>query len=132
MKQCKDKAAGGLLAGSIRNEHEKSERRSAGNGRRQHGNVKKAEIKIRVTEQDKEKLMQSAYSHNENLSSYMLRKALCDDQDLMQSLPQQIDACNFFNEIYHAVSRYGSRQLKTEIMELYQKYTSVKEGGIRE
>lgn len=87
--------------------------------------IKKAEIKIRVTEYDKNNLKQLASSHGESLSSYMLHRGLCIDQDLLRSLPQQIDTCNFFNEIYHTIEKYGSEQLKKEIMTLYEKYTSV-------
>lgn len=84
--------------------------------------MKTAEIKIRVTEHEKNELKQSASSHNESLSAYMLRKSLPGSEDSMKMIPEQIDKCSFFNEIYHIISRNGSESLKDEIMELYKKY----------
>ena len=87
---------------------------------------KKAEIKLRVTEHQKDKLKRLAKDHNESISSYILNKSLGRGQGLLEILPQQIEDSNFLNEIYHMVEMYGSESLKKEIKKLYESYAAQK------
>lgn len=88
--------------------------------------TKKAEIKLRVTERQKDKLKKLAKDHNESLSSYILNKSLGEGQGALEALPQQIEDSNFLNEIYHRVVIYGSESLKKEVKALYEDYASQK------
>lgn len=93
---------------------------------------KKAEIKLRVTERQKDKLKRLAKDSNKSMSSYILNKSLGGGQGMLEILPQQIEDSNFLNEIYHMVEMYGSETLKKEIRELYGSYTMQKrkDGGL--
>ena len=52
---------------------------------------KKAEIKLRVKEYQKDKLKRLAKVNDESLSSYILNKSLGGGQGLFEILPQQIE-----------------------------------------
>ena len=88
--------------------------------------TKKAEIKLRVTERQKDKLRRLAKDHNESLSGYILNKSLGEGHGALEALPQQIEDSNFLNEIYHRVVIYGSESLKKEVKALYEDYASQK------
>lgn len=81
-------------------------------------------IKFRITKEEKEKLIKTAKSENESLSSYIQKKIQQEEPNPFQSLPQIIDTNNFFNEIYHKIEKNGNETLAKEIFLLYHKYIS--------
>lgn len=90
---------------------------------------KKESIKLRVTKKEKDKLLQLSKEQNESLSSYILRKCLEDIRD-SYPMPEKIGICNFMNEIYHEIEKYGNQQLKRNIRVIYQNYAQNHESEV--
>ena len=76
-------------------------------------------IKIRISKKDKETLMTLSEKENESLSSFILRKSLCQENVSFHSssciTPQEIYVRNFVNEIYHEISRSDNEQLRRNV-----------------
>lgn len=89
-------------------------------------NMKKAtkseSVKFRITKEEKEKLVKTAKSENESLSSYIQKKICQEYPDPFQLLPHIIDTNNFFNEVYHIIEKNGNEALAKEIFLLYHRY----------
>ena len=83
-------------------------------------------IKIRISKKDKERLIQLSKKENENLSSFILRKSLCQETASSHIssyiLPQEIYVRNFVNEIYHTVNKTDNEELKKEITTICNTY----------
>lgn len=83
-------------------------------------NKKNESIKLRVSKEDKEKLLQLSKARHETLSSYLLHSSLQPHSGFETSIPQIIDTFNLFNEIYHEIQKYPDNQLKEKIMIIYK------------
>lgn len=86
--------------------------------------TKSESVKFRITKEEKEKLVKTAKSENENLSSYIQKKIKQEYPNPLLSFPQIIDNTNFFNEIYHKIEKSGNETLLKEVYLLYHKYIS--------
>lgn len=76
-------------------------------------------IKLRVTKQEKEKLMQLAAKEKQTLSCYLLHKGLTGtDGTGSILLSEKIEISDFLNEIYHNIQKSCDEKLKTEIQAL--------------
>lgn len=86
-------------------------------------NTKEETIKFRVTLNEKKKLQHLSSSKNMTLSGYILQTCLSDTPKLPQ-ITERIEICNFINEIYHEVKKYGNEQLADTVTSLCKKYVS--------
>lgn len=86
-------------------------------------NTKEDTIKFRVTLNEKKKLQHLSSSKNMTLSGYILQTCLSDTPKLPQ-IAERIEICNFINEIYHEVKKYGNEQLTNDIASLCKKCLS--------
>lgn len=86
-------------------------------------NTKEETIKFRVTLNEKKKIQHLSNSKNMTLSGYILQTCLSDTPKPPQ-ITERIEVCNFINEIYHEVKKYGNKQLTDTITSLCKKYVS--------
>lgn len=84
--------------------------------------VKNKIINIRVTEKEKEELVARAKKEKMTVSMYLVQKGLAEKSGAGDHfLPEQVETIDFLNELWHRVQKCGSRELKADISELYQK-----------
>lgn len=88
---------------------------------------KSESIKIRVTKEQKDNLVELAKSNKESLSGYILRKSLDNRQDSYGSLPEKIQICCLMNELYHEIAKRGDEQLIRDVKRIYKNYTRIHE-----
>ena len=79
-------------------------------------------IKIRVTKQEKERLLKLAGKEKNTLSNYLLHKGLAEtDGTGGIPLPEKIEILDFLNEVYHESQKCGDEKLGESIKLFYQK-----------
>lgn len=65
-----------------------------------HKNNKDAEIKIRVSKEQKKELQEKARLYGKTLSSYILNCCMDDKHELLQLIPDAVELWNLVNELY--------------------------------
>lgn len=76
-----------------------------------HTSAKNAEVKVRISNQDKTKLQESARKQNMTLSNYILTKCFSDTSFNIQMIPDAVETWNTYNKILHAIKAADDKAL---------------------
>lgn len=80
-------------------------------------------INIRVTEEEKERLIKLAKKEKKTVSMYLVQKGLSEGSGTESVfLPEQVETINLMNELWHRVQKCNDRELKTDIDALLENF----------
>ncbi len=83
-----------------------------------HKNNKDAEIKIRVSKEQKKELQEKAKLYGKTLSSYILNCCMDDKHELLQLIPDAVELWNLVNELYRSIeSASNARVTELEVQD---------------
>jgi uncharacterized protein (DUF1778 family) len=84
--------------------------------------TKNAEIKIRISKQDKKTLQHIANKQNTSLSDYIRSKCIEDLDSRLNLIPDAVETWNAYNEILREIDATGNQKLKETIQEIIVKH----------